>query len=503
MENNVVSVRLWGEEIGMLYWSYERKCAVFSYSPAFIASGLDIAPLTHSLKHATPRPFCGNKAPLYEGLPEFIADSLPDRWGSLVFERWAEENGMRRRDITPVDKLSYIGKRGMGALEFYPAVSIKEDTSDELDLESLYCLAKKIFEEREQTYIAPDESLTMQSLYEVGTSAGGKHPKAIIAINKETKEIRSGQIMQGAGFDYYILKFADAVGYPNAEIEQTYYDMACEAGIDMMPSRLVDIEGRKHFLTKRFDRQEGKKIFTQTLAAVNPDANSYADLFYTARCLRIPMKEQTELFRRMVFNIMSANIDDHAKNFSFMLSPKDGWHITPAYDLTLTTDLDGSPLLNRHEMSVQGKTNDITTQDLLHFAEVNNVRNAMGIIKKVSESISKFREYAEQNDVPAYWKDRIEEHLSHLVLPASAATMTGYKPTIVEDYLCGSKKIANVSLRENSKREYILYAEIDGQPRRKVFKRNSEETRQIRDKGGTKMPAGDIKELIIEQFIEL
>jgi len=502
MENNIVSVRLWDEEVGRLYWSAERKCSVFSYSPTFIASGLDIAPLAHSLKHATLRPFLGNRGKLYEGLPEFIADSLPDRWGSLVFERWAEENGLRRRDITPVDKLSFIGKRGMGALEFVPAANIKDDTKDGLNLESLYNLAKKIFEQREQAHISPDESLTMQSLYDVGTSAGGKHPKAIIAINEQTQEIRSGQTMQGSGFEYYILKFADGSGYPNAEIEQTYYDMALESGITMMPSRLISIEGRNHFLTMRFDRQGDKKIFTQTLAAVNPEAQSYADLFYTARCLGIPMTEQAEQFRRMVFNVMAANIDDHSKNFSFMLSSKDGWHITPAYDLTLTIDLDGSQLLNRHEMSIQGKTTDITPTDLQRFAELNNIKNATTIINKVSEAVSHFRNFALRNGVPEYWTDRIEAHLSHLVLPCHATNMTGYMPTAVDDYEQDGKQIKHVSLKETVQHDFVLSADIDGKPRRRVFRKNSDETKAIKEKGGAKMPTEEIKELITKYFTE-
>lgn len=502
MENNIVSVHLWNKEVGRLYWSAERKCAVFSYNPAFVAEGLDIAPLTHSIQYAASRPFLGNKDSLYEGLPEFIADSLPDRWGSLVFERWAEENDMHKRDITPVDKLSFIGQRGMGALEFVPAANIKDSSKDNFNLENLYDLAKKIFEEREQAYISPDESLTMQSLYDVGTSAGGKHPKAIIAINDTTGEVRSGQIKQGEDFDYYILKFADMSGYPSAEIEQTYYDIAREAGIDIMSSRTITVDGRRHFLTRRFDRRDGKKIFTQTLAAVNPEAESYADLFSTARRLGIPMKEQTELFRRMVFNVMAANIDDHSKNFSFMLLPTDGWHITPAYDLTLTTDLGGMRLNNRHEMGVLGKTTDISTNDLRRFAELNNIKHANTVINEVSEAISLFRTFAIHNGVPDYWIDRIEEYLSHLVLPSSADTMIGYKPTIVENFKMNGHVVTSVSIKENAKLEFVLYAEIDGKPHRRSFKRNSEETAAIREKGGVKMPAQDITRLITQYLIE-
>jgi len=502
MENNIVGVRLWDMEVGRLYWSEERGCAVFGYSPEFIANGLDIAPLTHPLKKASTRPFLGNKERLYEGLPEFIADSLPDRWGSLVFERWAEENGLRRCDITPVDKLSFIGKRGMGALEFAPAAEIKGDARDDLNLESLYGLAKRIFEQREQASISSDESLTMQSLYDVGTSAGGKHPKAVIAINGETKEIRSGQAMQGEGFEYYILKFAGSGDYPDAEIEKTYHDMAVAAGIGMMPSRLIEVEGRFHFLTKRFDRQDGEKVFTQTLAALNPDARGYADLFQTARSLGVPMDEQSELFRRMVFNVMAANVDDHSKNFSFMLSAADGWHITPAYDLTLTADLDGTRLLNRHEMGVQGKTSDISVPDLRRFAELNNIRDASSMIDDVADAVSRFREFALGNGVPEYWTDRIEEHLSRLVPPAYSQSMTGHMPTAVEDYEMDGKQVTNVSLKETVRHDFILSAKIDGVPRRRVFGKNREEAKSIREGGGTKMPEDEIKALVAKYFAD-
>jgi len=501
MEKNIISVHLWDEEVGRLYWSDAHKCAVFSYNPSFVSHGLDIAPLTHSIKDAADRPFFGNKDRLYDGLPEFIADSLPDRWGSLVFERWAEENGIRRSDITPVDKLGFIGKRGMGALEFVPAVDMNNDMKEDLNLESLYRLALKIFVERKQAYISPEKSLTMQSLYDVGTSAGGQYPKAILAINKQAREIRSGQIMQGDGFDYYILKFADGNRYPNAEIEQTYYDMALEAGIDMMPSQLICCDGC-HFLTKRFDRENGTKVFTQTLAAINPEAESYADLFYTARRLNIPVSEHTELYRRMVFNWMSANIDDHSKNFSFMLSKTDGWHITPAYDLTFTTNLDGMSLANHHEMSVLGKTSGITIDDLQKFAELNNIKNPMTIIEKVSDAVSKFRKFAQNNNVPEYWIDRIEEHLSHLVLSSSSASMKRYEPMTVDDYQTEGKDIKNISLKENAKYEYVLTADIYGKHRRKIFKSGSEENKAIRDKGGVKMSAISIKELIHRYFVE-
>ena len=317
MQNNVLSIRLWGQELGRIYWDKIQSRAVFEYNSAFISAGMDVAPLSASIHSvAAGRPILGNKDALYQGLPPFIADSLPDKWGSLVFECWAKENNIRSKDITPVDKLAFIGKRAMGALEFCPAVELAE-VQEELALASLYDLAQRIFDERTDVMVLPEESLTLQSLYAVGTSAGGKHPKAIIAIHNDTHEIRSGQIDLGDDYTYYILKFAETDRFPYTQVEQAYYEMATAAGITMMPSRLVEVDGKKHFLTERFDRRAGRRIHTQTLAAMSTTADSYEDLMRVARLLQVPQSEQDELFLRMIFNVFGGNVDDHQKNFSY------------------------------------------------------------------------------------------------------------------------------------------------------------------------------------------
>ena len=241
-----------GEEVGKLYWDERSQRAVFNYHPDFIKKGLEIAPLTASVKGSAAKgmPILGNKEKIYQGLPPFLADSLPDRWGNMVFDQWVSQNHIPKRKLTPVDKLSFIGKRGMGAFEFIPATPGLESSST-LQIESLYQLARRIFEEREEISVQDDEALQLQSIYEVGTSAGGQHPKAIIAINKTTHDIRSGQVPLPEGYTYYILKFAEGDDFPFTQTEMAYYEIAKEAGITMMPSRLILIEGKHHFLTER------------------------------------------------------------------------------------------------------------------------------------------------------------------------------------------------------------------------------------------------------------
>lgn len=411
MENNVLIVRIWEQEAGRIYWDKQQKRAVFAYHPDFIAANVDIAPLTASI-HSKNAIVSGNKDKLYKGLPLFIADSLPDDWGNRVFANWIHERGLSAKTITPVDQLSFIGSRGMGALVFEPAQA-QDDTDISLDLQSLYDLAKRMFNERQDVRFQPSESLTLQRLYTVGTSAGGKRPKALVAINEQTHEVRSGQLDWQAGFKYYILKFAESDQYPSAEIEMAYYLMAQEAGIRMMPSFLKETGGRKHFLTERFDRQAGQRIHTQTLAAMREGVDSYEELMQVARLLRITQQEQDELFVRTVFNMWSGNVDDHTKNFSFMLRQGEGesWHITPAYDITFTINPDGMRYQNRHELSVCGKVEDVTKADLLQFAANNSIKNPRAKIARVAEALSHWHQHADAAGVPSKWATLIEAYI--------------------------------------------------------------------------------------------
>ena len=502
MKNNIVSVLLWGNEVGKLYWDEKSKRAIFNYNPVFIKNNQDIAPLTASIKGAASKgiPILGNKEKLYQGLPPFLADSLPDKWGNLVFEHWAVQNHIAQRTLTPVDKLSFIGKRGMGAFEFIPATPGLE-TAFPLQIDSLYELALRIFKEREEISIQDDESLHLQSLYEVGTSAGGQHPKAIIAIHEKTHDIRSGQVLLPEGYTYYILKFAEGDEFPFTQMEMVYYEMAKTAGITMMPSKLLAIDGKYHFLTERYDRIKGEKIHTQTLAAMNPDATSYEDLFEVCRKLNIPASEQSELFRRMVFNVMGGNVDDHTKNFSFLMQQNGIWHITPAYDITFTINLEGANYENVHAMSILGLNHEISEKDMIQFAKLNGIKNGEKIIHEVGSAISHFYDYATKLGIDEYWKDRIEKCLVQLVPPSIARIMCHHLPTTVEPYeTVDGFHVSNIDFIENTRHDFRIVATINGKQQKYNVDHKSELAKEISVKGRNKMAAENKKEYV-ERFL--
>ena len=409
MENNVLKIVLWGMTVGRLYWNKEHRRAYFTYDRDFLTKGLDIAPLTASINSPLSQrglPHAGNTDKLYAGLPEFIADSLPDHWGDTIFRQWASAHNIPMRQLTPVDRLAFIGKRSMGALEFEPAYE-NDNKPFAVDLESLYQLAGQLFSERQEISLSADNPLHIENLYKVGTSAGGMRPKAIIAINEKTGEIRSGQAKLPAGYVHYIIKFNEGKAFPFTLTEMAYYQMAIAAGINMMPSRLIEIDGLQHFLTQRFDRIQGKKVHVQTLAAMDPLADSYEDLFTVCRKLRLPAQEINEQYRRMVFNVLAGNVDDHTKNFSFMMNEDVTWHITPAYDLTFTIDVNAPAYVNRHSMTIGGKNDAITKTDLLRFARMNDIKDAESIIADVAQAIGKFPEYARNCGIEEKWSEQV------------------------------------------------------------------------------------------------
>ena len=410
MENKAIAIRLWGEVLGYLSRDEARRCSTFVFEEEFLKTGWDVAPLYCSIHSPTAlSPRRGNADKLYAGLPPFVADSLPDRWGNRVFDAWAKRNGIPSRSLTALDRLSFIGKRGMGALEFEPAQLLTGEAMP-MPLAELYHLAIAIQEERQEVWTESRGNVFLEDLYRVGTSAGGKRAKAVIAINKEG-EVRSGQAELPADYVHYILKFNDDKDFPFSEVEYAYYNMACEAGISMMPSRLMQIEGKSHFLTERFDRRNGEKVHVLTLAAMDTEADSYEDLFAVCRKLRLPEGQQRELFRRMVFNVLGCNVDDHSKNFSFLMDKQGVWSLAPAYDMLFTVDLDGPKYLNRHSLSVGIKTDSITEEDLLLFAKENDIVSAKLIIEEVRQVMSQWNEFAKEAGVPAKWIQRISKVL--------------------------------------------------------------------------------------------
>lgn len=413
MDPSRLSVMLWGQEIGQLCWNPAKRNSYFFFSPGYLSSGLDIAPLTASSKDPAARfAVYGNAdSARYQRLPPFIADSLPDDWGNTLFDQWFAEHHFHEKDKTPLAKLSFVGSRAMGALEFIPSSEDAFSPDEKLIIPKLYDLAKKIEQDRERAIISPEETLTQKALMAVGTSAGGRFKKAIIAMD-EDGNIYSGQTSTRSDRKYYILKF-NTPELCISEIEKTWYDLAIRAGITMMPSRLIEVDGTRHFLTERFDRRAGEKVFTQTLAAVNPEADSYEDLFSTCRRLSIPQVELNELFLRMAFNVLSNNTDDHAKNFSFIMERNGTWHISPAYDLCFILKTPSAPE-RFHEFSVRGKHEDITTEDLLAFAAQNDIKNPVKHITTVTEAIKDFKSLAAENGISPRLIDIIETRLQEL-----------------------------------------------------------------------------------------
>ena len=403
----VLKVFLWGQEIGRLSWHDARKTTFFVYNPEFLKGTLDVAPLAASIHHPlSARAIFGEAERIYHKLPSFIADSLPDAWGNLLFERWRKDNSLAERNVTPIEKLAFIGRRGMGALEFVPEIE-RGAMTDKIDIKALADLAEKIAIERDNVRILPDESLTLQSLIAVGTSAGGRQPKGIIAIDRETGAICSGQTDVKPDYDYYILKFGDKMR-STAELEQTYYEMALAAGINMMESRLLEVDGTKHFLTKRFDRNETGKLHTQTLAAMDPEADSYEKLFAVCRKLHLPEVDCQELYRRMVFNILANNTDDHHKNFTFVMDQQGIWRLSPAYDVTYIFDTGGYLPNIEHCLMIGGKLRGITRDDAIQFARDNGIRRPDAIIRDVVAALKQFRTIATKYGVPEQWTGRVE-----------------------------------------------------------------------------------------------
>ena len=490
-----LKIILWDEEIGRLAWDEHRRLSYFTYNPDFIKKGLNISPLVAPIDGTRGLlPVWGEDAKIYQKLPAFVADSLPDAWGNQLFDLWRQQQRLSNSEINPLDKLSFIGRRGMGALEFIPEAN-RERRTGKIDVKSLADLAERIFIERENVRIMPEESITMQSLLTVGTSAGGRQPKAIIAINRETGETRSGQIAGLEGYDYYLLKFGNSE-YCSAELEMTYYKLATLAGINMMPSALYPVDGNNHFLTKRFDRDGEKKIHTQTLAAIYPDAESYEQLISVCRKLRLPEADCQEVFRRMVFNILSNNTDDHNKNFSFIMNEDGSWRLAPAYDITYIIDRGGYLPNSDHCMYIRAKLHDITRSDVMAFAQDNGIRRADAIIRDVVSSLKQFRSIATDNEVTESWIGRIESTIiEHLKAWGEWACETLDTKTDINGHI-----ISNLHIEQTYKGNYHLFANIDGIERKFVIGKNKEEFALIERIGFANLTTDQLKAMVVKYF---
>lgn len=432
MSIDLAEVRLWGELVGALAWNDATGVATFEYAPEWRAGGVDIAPL-HMPLAATKYQFPGLHRNTYRGLPAAFADVLPDDFGNAVINAWLARQGRDANSFTPVERLLYTGRRGMGALEFLPAIEQQDAASPSIELESLVRMAQTILDERTHLQQAVTETAAeqdaMQAILQVGTSAGGARAKAVIAINAGRTEIRSGQVDAPAGFEHYLLKFdgveehkidSETFGDPQGfgRMEYAYYLMARDAGINISPSELL-IEGeRAHFMTRRFDRIGNRKLHYVSLCAMDhadfkrPGEYSYEQLLSVARQLRLPREDAIEIFRRMVFNVVARNHDDHSKNVGFILADKQsGWRLSPAFDVAYSYK-PGSPWVNAHQLSLNGKRDHFVMADLLAVSRlIGNFRDAEKIILHIREVVGEWSHYAEKAGVFAGLQQEIANHL--------------------------------------------------------------------------------------------
>jgi serine/threonine-protein kinase HipA len=423
----LAEVSLWGRTIGAVSWDPSRQVANFEYDAAFAGSGIEVAPLTMPLARRI-YSFPGLAKLTFRGLPGLLADSLPDDFGNALIDKWLALQGRAPDSFDPVERLCYTGSRGMGALEFAPTLGPVESPAAQVDFDALTALASDILRTRDHlhgSFAAPQQQNTLTDILRIGTSAGGARAKAIIAWNPQTQEVRSGQVKAGKGFSYWLLKFDGIKGNRDKElddpegyglIEYGYYMMARAAGIAMAESRLLRENGRSHFMTKRFDRLDnGGKLHMQTLCALahfdfrQPGAYSYEQALQVVRQLRLPMESVEELFRRMVFNVLARNQDDHVKNTAFLMQPSGQWSLAPAYDMTYSYNPAGA-WTGTHQMSLNGKRDNFEFEDLEACAASCSMKKgrAAAILREVLAAVERWQEFAAAAGVPGSVAQKIQ-----------------------------------------------------------------------------------------------
>lgn len=490
-----------GDEIGILTWVPERKQAYFFFSKDYFRKGYDICPITHPKDDPSSRFAIYGESmnspdkskSIYNGLPPFIADSLPDNWGNTVFDEWFKER--RYPDIakTPLTKLAFIGNRAMGAFEFRPLLEPGFYKDKPVDLQDLYNESLAI-EDKLRGETAPGEGASIREIAALGTSPGGNQKKAIISIAPDGT-YHSGKTSPVPGWKHCILKF-NTPEYSLAEIEKTYYDLATESGIRMMPSRLVKIGGIRHFLTERYDREGDRKIITQSLAAINPEAETYEDLFRTCRRLGLPENETTMLFRQTAFNFIMGNTDDHRKNFSFILAEDNTWHLSPAYDINFIIARNGILPEKSHCMSLGGKFEDVSDEDLIRFATANDIKAPEKIIRKIREVSLLFEEKARENGINAFCTEMISKRLNELGRRGKEFVIPSYSETI------DGTKVEGIRFEKTEKGNIHIHATIAGKQRRFVVTPGKELHAFILDNGFNTMAAAKKTEVIKRSFMK-
>jgi serine/threonine-protein kinase HipA len=424
----VAEVRIWGELAGAVAWDDRTGVAGFEYNPEFKKLNWDLSPLKMPIGSSRKvitfpelRKDKNAEADTFKGLPGLLADALPDKYGNQLINLWLAQQGRPQDSLNPVEMLCFIGTRGMGALEFEPATFSESKRTFTIELESLVDLAQKILSGREAftTNLQKDEEKAVLEILKIGTSAGGARPKAVIAYNEKTGEVKSGQTRAPKGFEHWLIKLDGVsdvqLGTTNGfgRVEMAYYNMALSCGVEMMPSRLLAENGRAHFMTKRFDREGGEvKHHIQTFCALKHldfsevNSFSYEQLFQTMRELKLSYPDAEQMFRRMVLNVIARNCDDHTKNFSFRLKKEGKWELAPAYDVCHAYKPDHK-WVSHHALSINGKRSEITKQDLLVIGKSIKNKKAAIIIEEISDTVSMWKKFADDVNVLPEIRDEI------------------------------------------------------------------------------------------------
>lgn len=430
---DVAEVKIWGELAGAVRWDMKDQLASFQYDNRFLTKEYDLSPIKMPVRNGNRiysfpdlrRPKEEQTA-TFDGLPGLLADSLPDKYGNQLINVWLAQNGRPPDSMNPVEKLCFIGSRGMGALEFEPTLLKSSKQPFSIELKSLVETAQRLASKREsfEVNLIRDEQQAVSEILKIGTSAGGVRPKAVITYNRKNGEVRSGQTNAPKGFEHWIIKFdgvSDAQfgsSHGFGRVEFAYYLMAKDCQIQMMDSELLEENGRAHFMTRRFDREpDNTKHHIQTFCGIRHfDYNnlygfSYEQLFQTMRMLKMTYPEAEQMYRRMVFNVMATNYDDHAKNFSFRLRQNGRWELSPAYDVCYSYDPDNI-WVSQHSLSINGKHKGINRADLMEVAVANNIKKGERIIDEIREIVCNWEQYAHTTHVSASLTDSIKRTLT-------------------------------------------------------------------------------------------
>ena len=428
--NTIAEVKLWGRTIGAVSLGDDNEVAAFEYDPDFARSGIEISPLVMPLSNRVYR-FPELARQTFHGLPGLLADSLPDRFGNALIDAWLATQGRQPASFNAVERLCYTGRRGMGALEYTPTVGPKLMQGHRVQMDHLVELASEVLSHRndlQSSFADRGKAQALADILRVGTSAGGARAKAVIAWNPLTNEVRSGQVATGDGFEHWLLKFDGVSGNRDKEIddpqrygaiEYAYYNMAKACGIEISECRLFEENGRRHFMTRRFDRTEsGEKVHMQSLCALAhydfnmAGAYSYEQALQVIRQLGLPMSSVEEQFRRAVFNIVGRNQDDHVKNIAFVMDKSGQWRLSPAFDMTYSYNPSGS-WTAQHQMTMNGKRDDFTMDDLRACAKLVSMKRGRAemIVKEVQEVVANWKHYAGEAGLPKRTQQQIEQTL--------------------------------------------------------------------------------------------